>query len=165
MKSMWRWKTLHTKSEYCFCASSRDLVPDRGRLEKLLLSFYLHELSTPADHLTEFHACCELLKEKGRGGPIILKVQKLWTAQSARAMGSVKLSGAQEGSSQLPVKAWDWQSFCFWEECDGKTKNIRCRNWGSGTHLESPEEWPDVSWVIWLEIWTPTLKNTSRKYS
>lgn len=95
-------KTFPSKIEYCFFTSSRDSVPDRRRLEKLLLSFYLHELSTPADHLTEFQACCEMLKEKGRGGPIILKIQKLWTAQSAGAMGSLKVSGAQEGTSQLP---------------------------------------------------------------
>lgn len=96
-------KTFHTKSEYCFHTSSRDSVPDRGTLEKLLLSFYLHELGTPADHLTDCHVCCEMLREKGRGGPIILKIQKLWTAQSASAMGSLKIGGAQDRTSQIPV--------------------------------------------------------------
>ena len=60
-----------------------DSVPDRGRLELLLFSFYLHELSPPADHLTELHAYCEMLKEEGRGGLGILKIQKLWTTAGA----------------------------------------------------------------------------------
>lgn len=58
-----------------------DSVPDRGRLELLLFSFCLHKLSSPADHLTELHACCEMLKGEGRWEPSILnRTAELWTA-------------------------------------------------------------------------------------
>lgn len=53
-----------------------DSVPGRGRLELLLFYFYLHEVSSPTDHLTELHACCEMLKE-GSEGLSILKILKL----------------------------------------------------------------------------------------
>lgn len=50
-----------------------DSVPERGGLELLLFSFSLHQLSSPADHLTELDAYCEMLKGEGQGAPSILK--------------------------------------------------------------------------------------------
>lgn len=83
-------------------------------------SFYLHELSPPAGHLTELHACCEMLKGEGRGGTKRFKNTEVmdccgrqFAAPSARATGLTKFSSAQEGASQLSVKACDWQSFSF----------------------------------------------------
>lgn len=91
-----------------------DSVPDRGRLELLLFSFYLHKLSPPADHLTELHACCEMLKEEGRGGTKHFKTTEVmdccgngFAAPSARALGLAKISSAQKQASQLSVKACD----------------------------------------------------------
>ena len=101
-------------------------VPDRGRLELLLFSSYLHELSRPADHLTELHACCEMLKEEGRGAPSILKIQKLWTAVNLVCSSKCKshrFSKSQQCcASQLSVKACDIDRVSrSWKGCDEKT--------------------------------------------
>lgn len=67
------------KMSIAFVYLQSDSVPERGRLELLLFSFYLHQLSSPADHLAKLDAYCEMLKGEGQGAPSILKIQKLWT--------------------------------------------------------------------------------------
>lgn len=101
-------KAPHGKST-AFVHLQSDSVPDRGRLELLLFSFYLHKLSSPADHLAELHACCEMLKGEGRWEPGILNrttevtdcCGRQFTAPSARA------SSAQEGDGWLSLKAYN----------------------------------------------------------
>lgn len=100
-KSIWRWKTFHTKSEYCFCVSSRDSVPERGRLEKLLLSFYLHELSTQ-------YSCwpsCLLwdVKRKVKGRTNHFKNTKVMDCSKCKSHGFIE---SQWGSGRNQSAPW-----------------------------------------------------------
>lgn len=105
-----------------------DSVPDRGRLELLVFSFYLHELSPPADHLTELHACCELLKGQGRGDPAFKKYRSyglLWEPVCSSKCKSHVLSESQQCSERSQSALCEGPRLrvsLSWEGCDGKTK-------------------------------------------
>lgn len=68
-----KMKKKTVKMSIAFVHLQSDSVPERGGLELLLFSFSLHQLSSPADHLTELDAYCEMLKGEGQGAPSILK--------------------------------------------------------------------------------------------
>lgn len=95
-----------------------DSAPDRGRLELLLFLLTWTQSSCWPSH----RASCLLwdVKRRGKGGTKFFKNTEVmdccgrqFAAPSARATGSTKFSSAQEGASQLSVKACDWQSFSF----------------------------------------------------
>lgn len=120
-----------------------DSVPERGRLELLLFSFYLHQLSSPADHLTELDAYCEMLKGEGQGAPSILKIRsygplkKLVCSSKCRSRG---LSESQQHSVRSQhVKACDWQ-FLFHERDVMKRQRERARAWEREMEAEA-EVW------------------------